>query len=266
MKLALLQAQARVLDCAHNLTVIDDAAARAAQAGAAVLLTPELFPCGYDPLRVRRELDPAALPSVRDELRRIARRHAIALVYSLPVVAEDGTWRIGATLLDRNGEVRLDYAKVHLFGAEERQAFTGAIEPPQVIRWEGFETSLLICYDVEFPEAVRAAADRGAQLVLVPTALAAGFSSVPDVLVRARALESQVAIAYANHCGTEGGLEFCGTSLIAGAVGEVLARAGEGPEILYADVTPEGILEARKAVPYLQERSPELYRSWAEGN
>lgn len=96
----------------------------------------------------------------------------------------------------------------------------------------------------------------------MPTALAHGFESVPQVLLRARALESQLTIAYANHSGTEEGVTFLGGSVIAGPDGSLLAAAGPGTEILYAEVDPDAARKAREAVPYLRERRPELYRSW----
>ena len=55
--LALLQANAAVLDVDANCAAVEDAARTAAAAGAEVLLTPELFPVGYAPLRVRAGLD-----------------------------------------------------------------------------------------------------------------------------------------------------------------------------------------------------------------
>jgi len=263
--LALLQANAAVLDVEANCRAVDDAARTAAAAGARVLLTPELFPVGYAPLRVRAELDPGTLPSIRQALGDIARRNSIALVYSLPAVAPDGRWQITSTLVDHEGAELLNYAKVHLFGAEERQAFSPAAEPPAVVDFLGIKTSMVICYDVEFPEAVRAAAVRGAELLLVPTALSQGFESVPQVLLRARALESQLTVAYANHAGKEDGCEFLGGSVIAGPDGSLLATAGGAPELLYAEVSAASAREARAEVPYLRERRPALYRDWEPG-
>jgi predicted amidohydrolase len=121
---------------------------------------------------------------------------------------------------------------------------------------------MVICYDVEFPEAVRAAAVRGAELLLVPTALSQGFDSVPQVLLRARALESQLTVAYANHSGTEDGCEFLGGSVIAGPDGSLLAAAGTAPELLFAEVSAAAAREAREEVPYLRERRPDLYGDW----
>ncbi|UKA67853.1 nitrilase [Arthrobacter sp. FW306-05-C] len=270
MLLSVLQANAAVLDVEANLRTVDDAARRAATAGADLLLTPELFPVGYAPLRLRSELDPASLPAIRAQLADIARRNGIALVYSLPSVAggEAGAsaqgrdWHISATLVDATGTELLSYAKVHLFGGEERKAFVAAAEPPAVVTFKGVRTSLLICYDIEFPEAARAAAARGAELLLVPTALSTGFDAVPQVLIRARALESQLNVAYANHCGIEDAYTFGGGSVVAGPDGAVLASGGGGPELLFAQVGTETVHAAREEVPYLRERRPELYREW----
>ena len=282
--LALMQANAAVLDVAANCAAVDEAAAKAAAAGAHVLLTPELFPLGYAPRRIRAELDPDALPSIRRTLAGIATRHGIALVYSLPAVARDGGWQITATLVNAQGTELLSYAKVQLFGPEERHAFVPADAPPAVVDFLGVPTSLVICYDVEFPETVRAAAVRGARLVLVPTALSEGFDAVPQLLVRARALENQVTVAYANHSGTEDVCDFLGGSVIAAPDGSLLAEAGPGPELLFAEVPEPAAAEpdtgepaagdaadtgepdvgggAGAAVAYLADRRPETYRSW----
>lgn len=262
MLLALLQANAAPLDVAANLDTIRHAARDAAAAGADVLLTPELFPLGYDPLRIHAEFDPALLPEIRAELAETARSHGIGLVYSLPMHDVGTGLNISATLLDGAGAELLSYAKVHLFGEHERTAFTGATRPPGVVHYKGLNVSLVICYDVEFPETVRTAAVRGADVVLVPTALAHGFAEVPQVIVRARALENHVAIGYANHCGTESGVDFGGGSVIAGPDGTLLATAGPGAELLYARLDADAIRGSRRDVPYLAERRPELYRDW----
>jgi predicted amidohydrolase len=273
MLLSVLQAHAEVLNVEANLRTIDEAAGRASQAGADILLTPELFPVGYAPQRLAAELDPAVLPGVRQRLAGIARRHGIGLVYSLPATPEelggssDGSsdgngWQITATLLDADGVPVLHYGKVHLFGAEERAAFVPAQDPPGVVEFHGVRTSLLICYDVEFPEAVRAAATRGAELLLVPTALSAGFESVPQVIIRSRALESQLVVAYANHSGREDVYDFEGGSVVAGPDGSLLAAAGHAPALLFAEIAPDAVRAARDDVPYLRERRPEVYRTW----
>ncbi|HEY8701787.1 MAG TPA: carbon-nitrogen hydrolase family protein [Arthrobacter sp.] len=260
--LALMQANSVVLDVDANCSAVETAARSAAAEGSSVLVTPELFPVGYAPLRLRAELDPAVLPAVRSRLAGIASRYGIGLVYSLPSVTAPGVWHITSTLLGPSGAELLNYAKVHLFGPEEQAAFTAGEARPGVVDFNGIRTSMVICYDVEFPETVRAAAVAGAELLLVPTALAHGFDAVPQVLLRARALESQLAIAYANHSGLEDGCEFLGGSVIAGPDGTLLAVAGTGEGLLFAEVGADDAQRARNTVPYLAERRPDLYRSW----
>lgn len=260
--LALLQANAVVMDVDANCATIEAAAEAAAAAGAAVLVTPELFPVGYAPRRVRDELDPARLPGLHRKFAAVARRYRIGLAYSLPEVTGQGEWHIGATLLDADGNTLLSYAKVHLFGPDERAAFAPAAQPPAVVDFNGIPTSMVICYDVEFPEAVRAAAVAGAELLLVPTALGHGFDDVPQVLLRARSLESQMTIAYANHSGVEEDCRFLGGSVITGPDGSLLAAAGGEPQLLFATLEEGAAAKARSEVPYLEERRPDVYRSW----
>jgi predicted amidohydrolase len=268
MLLALLQANAAVLDMKANCAAVQEAARTASAAGAQLLLTPELFPVGYAPRRLRASFDPGMLPGLREELAGIARRNSIALVYSLPAVTPAGEWHISATLVDESGDELLSYDKVHLFGPEERAAFAPAAAAPGVVDFHGLKTALAICYDIEFPESARAAAVRGAELLLVPTALSGGFEAVPQVLVRARALENQMTVAYANHTGEEEGCDFRGGSIVAGADGTVLAAAGPGTELLFAELGGAGSAAAGRAddeddaVAYLRDRRPDIYRSW----
>jgi len=269
--LALMQANAVVMDVEANCATVEEAAREASEAGAQLLLTPELFPVGYAPRRLRSTFDPSTLPALRQALAGIARRNNIALVYSLPAVTQTGEWRISATLIDASGDELLSYDKVHLFGPDERAAFAPAAAAPDVVEFQGLKTALVICYDIEFPESARAAAVRGAELLLVPTALAGGFEAVPQVLVRARALENQLTVAYANHTGREGGYDFRGGSIIAGPEGTVLAVGGTGAELLFAELgrTVDAGAEATDrgataddAVDYLRDSRPDIYRSW----
>ena len=75
---------------------------------------------------------------------------------------------------------------------------------PEIFEIGGLKAALLICYDVEFPESVRALALAGAELVIVPTALMQPFDVVAKTIVPARAYENQLFVAYANRCGSGG--------------------------------------------------------------
>lgn len=268
MRIAAMQASGQVLDVENNMSLIRRAARQAAAGGADILVTPELFTCGYAPAAIEPDLDSSLIQQIDEAAAAVAREYEIGLVYSVPAAAEGGGWHITAVLLDRFGRELLRYAKVHLFEHEEKQVFVPGTAAPGAVDFEGVPVGLLICYDVEFPETVRALAEAGAAVALVPTALGTGFEDVPRFLLRARALESQLAIAYANHAGpvpaAEGQLFLSGGSVIVGPEGSLLTDAGPGQgfEVVFGDVTNEDVAAARRKVPYLRDRRPDLYASW----
>ncbi len=147
------------------------------------------------------------------------------------------------------------HRKIHLFGAGDAQRFTPGTDPPARFDWRGWRLGLLICYDVEFPEAVRLLALQGADAVLVPTANMPAFDEVQQLLVPARACENQLYVAYANACGVEAGLAYGGLSTVAGPRGKVLALDRRDAALVVVTLPPlpqdgEGQLPGRR---------PELY-------
>lgn len=107
---------------------------------------------------------------------------------------------------------------------------------------------VLICFDIEFPEVMRATAALDVDLVVVPTSLMVTACAVPRLLVPARALENQVFVGYANRIGEDAAHSYPGESVIAGPDGAVLARAGEGPELITARIHSTDVAKAREGV------------------
>ncbi|MER6915897.1 carbon-nitrogen hydrolase family protein [Streptomyces sp. NPDC000594] len=259
-RIALLQSSGRPGSVADNLTALDDAAARAAALGAELLVTPEMFLTGYaigD--RVPELAEPADGPGPA-AVAAIAARHGIAICFGYPErSAPDGPIHNSAQLVGADGTRLADYRKTHLFGCFEQRWFTPGTE--QVVRAElnGLSVGMLICYDVEFPENVRAHALAGTDLLLVPTAQMHPFQFVAESLIPVRAFESQLYIAYVNRTGAEGEFEFVGLSTLAGPDGVSRVRAGRGEELVTAEVDPAFLAASREANPYLRDRRPELY-------
>ncbi|KXO92332.1 carbon-nitrogen hydrolase [Tsukamurella pulmonis] len=245
-------------DVARNLAAIDDAAARAAAGGAQVLVTPELSVTGYDIGAAARELARPRGGEYHEAIAAIARRHEIAIVAGYP--ERDGEQVFNAvTVLSPDGAELAHYRKTHLFGDLDRAAFAAGDALPAQFDLGGLRCGLLICYDVEFPEAVRAHAEAGTDLLLIPTGLMEPFGRIAEQVVPVRAFESQLYIAYTNHCGRETSLEYCGLSTAASPDGEVVARAGRAEELLTFTADPEALREARIANTYLRDRRTDLY-------
>ncbi|GHF88227.1 carbon-nitrogen hydrolase family protein [Streptomyces thermodiastaticus] len=260
MRTALLQSSGRPGCVAENLKELDEAAGRAADAGAALLVAPELFLTGYaigdDVARLAEPADGTAA----DAVAQLARRHGLAVAYGYP--ERDGAAVFNsAQLISADGTRLANYRKTHLFGCFERDHFTPGEQPVVQAELHGLTVGIVICYDVEFPETVRAHALAGTDFLLVPTAQMHPFQFVAESLVPVRAFENQMYVAYVNRTGREGEFEFVGLSVLAGPDGVARARGGRGEELLLADADPAFLAASRITNPYLRDRRPGLYGS-----
>ncbi|MEU0254858.1 carbon-nitrogen hydrolase family protein [Streptomyces sp. NPDC006184] len=260
MRTALLQGSGRPGSIAENLKVLDEAAGRAAAAGAGLLAAPEMFLTGYaigdDIARLAEPADGDSADAVAE----IATRHGLALAYGYP--ERDGeTVYNSAQLISADGTRLANYRKTHLFGCFERDHFTPGERHVVQAELNGLTVGLLICYDVEFPENVRAHALAGTDLLLVPTAQMHPYQFVAESMIPVRAFENQMYVAYVNRVGPEGEFEFVGLSVLAGPDGVARARAGRAEQLVVADADPAFLAASREANPYLHDRRPGLYGS-----
>ena len=258
MEIACLQTAGTTGDPEANLVALEVAAGDAVARGAELLVTPEMFLTGYDlgpdtPERVR-----ALAPGLLDRVRDTARRHGLALVVGMPEVEGGHCYNV-AVFVGPDGEVLGRHRKVHLFGDVDRAAFSAGDQLVSTVRFRGLTIAMLICYDVEFPEAVRAAALAGAHLVVVPTAQMHPFEWVAEQLVRVRAWENQVYVAYVDHDGHEGAFDYVGRSSVVGPDGVVLASVEHGEALLIARVDADRVARQRRENPYLADRRGPLY-------
>lgn len=228
--------------------------------GARLLLAPEMFLTGYaiGAAEVAAAAESADGPTLAAAAA-IARDAGVALCFGLPLANPGGRPHNAAALIDANGRLRAVYAKTHLFGEMDRAQFDAGAALSPVVDLDGWRVSLAICYDLEFPELVRAAATAGADLILTPTANMRPFEAVNLRLVPARALENAVYVAYCNYVGLEGPFDYCGLSAVCAPDGSELVRGGCGPALLVADLDRRRLGEARTLWRHLADRRPALY-------
>ncbi len=260
MKLALWQTAGFPADTVANLGALETTARAAAAGGAAILLCPECWLCGYN---IGAAV--ATLAEQRDGISSqviagIARRNNIAIAYGYAERDVSSRHIYNAVQVIGSDGTRLaHYRKTHLFGSDERAVYRPGDRFEQPFELGGFKMGLLICYDVEYPEAVRTLALLGADVVLVPTALTDEYAAVPDFLVPARAVENQVFVAYCNHAGVENGMHFLGGSRLTDIDGKALAAAGAGEALIIGEISQRRRAAAAKCYPYRADRRPELY-------
>jgi nitrilase len=225
-------------------------------------LCPECFLAGYNVAKEIKALaEPADGPAAR-QITEIARREGLAIVYGYAEHdSESGDIFNAAQAIGPDGEVLGHYRKTHLFGDFEHAIYKPGSAFSEPFVFGGWKIGMLICYDIEFPEAVRSVALSGAELILIPTALTDEYSVVPEYIVPARAVENQIFIAYCNHAGVEDGMKFLGLSRLAGPDGKIEKVAGDGDSLLIAQVSHETLQVCAAIYPYRRDRRRELYKA-----
>lgn len=219
-------------DVSGNLARLAEVAEELSGSDADVLVTPEMFLTGYD-IGPVDGLAPAG-PEFQ-AVAAISERTGLAIAYGYPEALPGGRVANAAQLVDRGVSVGR-YRKRRMFGALDADRFEPGSDLP-VFALRGRNVGLLICFDVEHADDVRALAAAGASVVLVPTANMSEYASVSTELVPAHARDAGVAIAYANYCGAEATLEYAGLSTIVGPDGSARAlAAAEGETLLVAEL------------------------------
>jgi 5-aminopentanamidase len=252
-------------DVEANRALALGAIREAIDAGADVVVLPELITSGYL-FSSRDEVAAAAIGRDHDILREwaeAAARADVVIVAGFCERGDDGEIYNSAALLDAGG-LRAVYRKLHLWDAE-KLLFAPGTEAPPVVQTRAGRIGVVICYDLEFPELTRAVALAGAQLLAVPT----NWPLVPRpdgerppeaVVAMAAARVNRMAVACADRMGTERGLEWTGGATIVGVDGWVAAETRE-PGLLLADLDLAPALDKRltEHADAFGDRRPELY-------
>ncbi len=256
-RIALHQNAGRPGEPAAQLASLAAAAGAAAGAGARIVVCPELYMTGYNiGARIRTLAEPQGGPFMA-AVAGIARTSRVAIVYGYPE-RDGGHFYNAAAVVGADGTLAANYRKVHLIGALEYETF-GRGREIVVAEVDGLRVAPMICYDVEFPEMARAAALRGAQAIVAPTALRHRYAYLARTMIPTRAFENGIYAAYANHAGAEDDWHYCGLSLVAGPDGSVVQAAGDQPELVIAEIDTDRIAAAQAELPYLRDLRPSVY-------
>jgi len=231
-----------------------------AAAGAKMLLLPELFLPGYHRPDLHQSLAQTLDGPWVVRLREMARSTGCGLCFGWAERAAEGDGAAiynAATAIGADGAILAHYRKIQLYGPMEEASFQRGSTLGPVFDLEGRRAAMLVCYDIEFPGHAAALAQKGADLILVPTANPVGFEHVQRALVPARAHENNAVVAYANLVGDERGLCFGGLSVIAGPDGQPLAMAGaKGEALLIVDLAAAQSLPASAQSALAQQYRP----------
>jgi deaminated glutathione amidase len=264
-RIALFQSNAGI-DPAANAERLVAAIDEAAAGGAEMLFTPEMSGLlDSNSERARKSLRNEDEDTVLDACRDAAKRNGIWLdLGSLAVLVDDGKVANRGFVIDREGQVRARYDKMHLFdvdlatGESWRESATYSAGQGGVLvnGTPVGKLGLTICYDLRFPMLFARYAEADADIISVPAAFTVPTGKAHwHVLLRARAIEAGLFVVAAAQVGRhEDGRQTFGHSLVVDPWGEVLLDMGEEQGIGYADIDLARIMEVRSRIPALKHR------------
>jgi predicted amidohydrolase len=193
---------------------------------------PELFLGGYDIATAAANAVEPGGPEL-EPLREAAREAGTAVLVGFSE-SRAGEPANSLLAIDAGGKVAGVHRKTALWG-EESKCFEAG-EAMTVVELAGRRVGLMVCYEIEFPELARALAVAGADLLVTSSANMDPYYDDHELSGRARALDNRVPHVYVNRVGREAELEFVGGTRAIGPDGSLIAAAGEGEEVLIADL------------------------------
>jgi N-carbamoylputrescine amidase len=267
---------------AANLDAIEAGLRSAAAKGAQLVLLQELhngpYFCQHESTAEFDRAEPIPGPST-------ARIGALAAELKLVIVASlferraAGLYHNTAVVFDRAKDICGKYRKMHI--PDDPAFYEKFYFTPGDLGFESIQTSVgklgvLVCWDQWYPEAARLMALAGADLLLYPTAI--GWDPADDAAEKSRQRDAWITVqrghAVANGlpllaCNRTGhepspdagrGIEFWGSSFVAGPQGELLAQAStDKPELLVADIDLARSEAVRRIWPFLRDRRIDAY-------
>ena len=254
------------IDPSTNAAALAQAVAQAAAGGAEILFTPEMSGLlDRDADRAAKVLREEGEDEVLSAVRDVAKKHSIWVhLGSLAVLVDDGKVANRSFVIDREGNVRATYDKIHLFDVDlptgESWRESNVYSPGKgVVLVNGTpigKLGLTICYDLRFPGLFARLAESDADVIAVPAAFTVPTGKAHwHVLLRARAIEAGLFVVAAAQVGHhDDGRNTFGHSLVIDPWGEIILDMGEDKGVGFADIDLKRISEVRSRIPALNHR------------
>lgn len=267
----------RATNLEHSIASIRQLAAQGAQLVVLSELHASLYFCQLETPERFLLAEPIPGPTT-EQLSNIARELKLVIVGSIFEQRAPGIYHNTAVVFEKDGSIAGKYRKMHIPddpGYYEKFYFT-----PGDLGFTPIDTSvgrlgILVCWDQWFPEAARLMALAGAEILIYPTAIGWDTSD-PDTekkrqheawitIQRAHAIANGMPVAVCNRVGLEihgdeKGIDFWGSSFIAGPQGEFIAQAKtDKPELLLAEIDFAHIETVRRIWPFFRDRRIDAY-------
>jgi predicted amidohydrolase len=156
------------------------------------------------------------------------------------------------------GEKIARYRKVHPFPLTGEDQFFEHGKELLVLPTPYGTIAVAICYDLRFPELIRAKTLKGAEILFVPSQFPKPRDDHWEIVLRARAIENQIFVVGVNRIGGKR-LKHFGKSLVIDPAGKIVSKLGGREGVLKAEIDTAEINRIRDLMPHLKHRKPQVY-------
>ena len=265
-----------MLRLAHGIT---DLAQRGAQLIVLQELHNSLYFCQTENVELFDLAEPIPGPSTAF-FGELARENGVVIVTSLFERRAPGLYHNTAVVIESDGSIAGRYRKMHI--PDDPAYYEKFYFTPGDMGFNPIDTSVgrlgvMVCWDQWYPEAARLMALRGAEILIYPTAIGYALNDTPDeqqrqreawtTVQRGHAVANGIPVIAVNRVGHEPdpsgqteGIQFWGSSFIAGPQGELLYRASEDEEeSIIVNIDMAHGEDVRRWWPFLRDRRIEEY-------
>lgn len=257
MKVAGVQMDIAWHDREANFRKVRELGAQAKAAGSQLLVLPEMFSTGFSmDVSVTAEPQDGPTPTF---LRGLARELQLAVVGGLVLSRQGGRPQNASLAVGPDGRDLALYAKIHPIALLEEDRHYDSGDLPRPFAYGGAGMACFVCYDLRFPELFRTVVD-GVGLIMVIASWPSSRQAHWDVLLKARAIESQCFVMGVNRVGEGGGYAFGGGSAVVDPLGNVLVHGGTEERLMTAEIDLSEVARVRDEMPFLRDRKSHLFK------
>ena len=282
MKIGIIQ-QHNTSDIQANKQRLAERIKQLAEQGAELIVLQELhnglYFCQTEDVNLFDQAEPIPGPST-EFFGALAKQLGVVIVTSLFERRAAGLYHNTAVVLEKNGSIAGKYRKMHI--PDDPAYYEKFYFTPGDLGFHPIQTSVgclgvLVCWDQWYPEAARMMALQGVELLIYPTAIGYESSDSQDeqerqreawtTVQRGHAVANGLPVVTVNRVGHEedpshqtNGIQFWGSSFVAGPQGEMLFRASKDEEVsTVVEVDMQRCEQVRRWWPFLRDRRIENY-------
>lgn len=258
MKIACVQMDIAFGNPGKNFAAVESLTKEAANEGADVVVLPEMWNSGYALTSLDRLADHEG-EETKTLLNSLAKNYNMNIVGGSVSTKKNGEFYNTMFVVNRNGDVVAEYDKAHLFKLMDEHLYLKPGHKVNLFKLDDVDCGGVICYDLRFPEWIRAHTLQGAKIMFIPAEWPKKRIDHWQLLLQARAIENQCYVVAVNRVGSDPNNEYNGHSMVIDPWGELLVYQQQGEGIYYTEIDIDKVDRVRKTIPVFQDRRTDLY-------